>query len=63
MAKIPAFYVSFNTKFAYVRGRPAACAKLAEWLGTTPADVAKNYRRLGGFVKRITEREARTVGV
>jgi hypothetical protein len=59
------YYVAHNTQFTHVRGLIAAYAKLAEYIGVTPAEIiaARKHRNCAGYIKRITAAEARAAGI
>lgn len=57
------YYVAAGMRYSHVKGLDAAHARLAEYLGTTPEDVAKNRRRLAGLIQRVSAAKARAVGL
>ena len=59
------YYVAHNNRFSYVRGRDAAQARLAEYLGVT-TDAVKAARRAhncAGLIERVNAAAARAAGV
>ena len=60
-----AYYVAYNERYCYVRGLPAAYAKLAEYLGATLEEIHERRKRRNhaGLIVRVKPEQARAAGI
>jgi hypothetical protein len=59
------YYVACHKRFCYVRGLPAAYAKLAEYIDGTVKEVRlrRKHHNCPGMILRVNKHEARAAGI
>lgn len=59
------YYVALGSRFHYVRGLPAAYAKMAEYIGGSVEEVKirRKHHTCPGLIMRVKANEARAAGI